>query len=119
MIVFLDPVPKPRMTMADRWRKRPCVLLYRSFCDELRASGATISPGFSLLFGIAMPQSWSKKKRLRMRGEPHQRTPDIDNLTKAVMDALLKDDSGIWKISSIEKRWSDTGFIIINNEGEE
>lgn len=33
------PVPKPRMTQRDKWQKRPAVMRYRAFCDEVRAKG--------------------------------------------------------------------------------
>lgn len=37
MQVFdICPLPKPRMTQRDRWAKRPAVLRYRAFCDEVR-----------------------------------------------------------------------------------
>ncbi len=32
----IDVVGKPRMTQRDKWKKRPCVLRYRAFADELR-----------------------------------------------------------------------------------
>lgn len=114
MLIWIDPVPKPRMTMRDRWAKRKCVVRYFRFCDDLRASGASLGVGDSIFFGIPMPGSWSKKKRKAMVGCPHDQKPDIDNLLKAVMDALVKDDCKIWQIGCIEKRWSETGFIMIN-----
>lgn len=46
-----------------------------------------------------------------MRGMPHQQKPDIDNLTKAVLDALLPDDSVVWSLAKLEKRWADTAAI--------
>ena len=35
----IKPVPKPRMTQRDAWDKRPCVLRYRAFKDEVRKWG--------------------------------------------------------------------------------
>ena len=32
----VTPVSKPRMTQRDKWKKRPCVLRYRAYCDALR-----------------------------------------------------------------------------------
>ncbi|GAG23977.1 unnamed protein product, partial [marine sediment metagenome] len=34
--VKVTPNTKPRMTKRDKWKKRPCVIKYRKFCDELR-----------------------------------------------------------------------------------
>ena len=112
------PVPKPRMTQRDKWQKRPAVMRYRAFCDDLRARNCTFpESGSHVIFHMPMPASWSKKKRAEMLGQPHQQKPDVDNLQKALMDAVLKDDSGVWDMR-ITKIWSDTGFIEIRNLAE-
>mgnify|MGYP000220190295 CR=1 FL=1 len=60
-------VPKPRMTRADAWKKRPCVLRYWEFSDNLKAAaeakGFVLGDEVHMEFHIAMPQSWSKKKK--------------------------------------------------------
>ena len=43
---------------------------------------------------------------------PHKQKPDVDNMAKAVMDALLKDDSGVYHIS-VTKFWAYEGSIEI------
>lgn len=35
-IYDITPIGKPRMTRADKWKKRPAVMRYRAFCDEAR-----------------------------------------------------------------------------------
>jgi Holliday junction resolvase RusA-like endonuclease len=85
---------------------------YRVFADEVRALGMKIKNGNTVFFGIPMPKSWSRKKKFRYAGTPHQQKPDIDNLLKALLDALYSDDSHIWTIR-IEKTWATTGFIEI------
>jgi len=116
--IEIDPVPKPRMTQSDRWKKRPCVLRYRSFCDELRAKTLTaryVPDGqIKVDFVVPMPPSWTKKKRQQMNLDPHRQTPDLDNLVKAFLDALMVDDSGIHSINA-KKIWGDIGQIIIYN----
>jgi len=64
-----------------------------------------------------MPQSWSKKKREQMHGQPHQQRPDLDNLLKALADAIYEDDCRIWNYRSISKRWGNEGLIAITKEG--
>ncbi|MBT9425870.1 RusA family crossover junction endodeoxyribonuclease [Enterobacter oligotrophicus] len=64
-----------------------------------------------------MPKSWSKKKRTAMYGQPHQVKPDLDNLTKSLLDALFEDDAHIWDART-SKIWGETGMIIIENIGE-
>ena len=49
-----------------------------------------------------------------MLGKPHQQRPDIDNLVKAVLDALCEDDSFVWNIEAC-KLWSDKAGIDIED----
>lgn len=110
---FIVPVPKPRQTRADKWKKRPSVIRYRNFADQVRAAGITIPEcGYHILFIIPMPKSWSTKKKQFMDGQPHQQTPDKDNLEKALLDAVYKDDSHIWD-GRVSKYWGWKGSIII------
>jgi len=109
----ITPVPKPRQTRSDRWRQRPCVMRYRAFADEVRAAEFKIpESGAHITFILPMPKSWSKKKKELMNGQPHQQTPDIDNLQKALMDAIYRDDSHIWDLW-VTKKWGKYGKIII------
>lgn len=113
----ITPLGKPRMTRADKWKKRPEVLRYRAFCDEVRLNKVTLpESGYHVIFVLPMPPSWSKKKRALMDGEPHQQKPDKDNLEKALLDALFGEDSHIWD-GRVTKIWGETGKMIIR-EGE-
>lgn len=114
MIIKIVPVPKPRMTKADAWKKRPAVLRYWTFCDELRLKyKKKVEPTLSLKFYLPMPKSWSKKKQIEMLGKPHQAKPDIDNLIKSFLDALCEDDSYVYRIRG-EKYWADEGSIEVD-----
>lgn len=76
--------------------------------------------GLHLYFLIPMPPSWSKKKRRDYHYFPHQQTPDIDNLVKAFLDAVMAEDKEVWDIRAT-KIWADQGGIIImesTNQGE-
>lgn len=117
------PMGKPRMTKRDRWKKRPVVERYHDFCDALRAhaqrAGFTPSPdGMVITFHLPMPPSWPKKRRAAMDGQPHQQKPDIDNLTKAFLDALMGEDCAVWRITA-EKRWAQSGGITVVLEQRE
>ena len=114
MIYNITPVPKPRQTRSDKWKKRPCVVRYRAFADECRLKGVTVENGDSIKFFMPMPKSWSKKKKIEFKGKPHTQKPDLDNLLKALMDAVLKEDSIIHKLGSIEKVWSDEEYGYIH-----
>lgn len=107
------PVAKPRMTQSDQWKKRPVVLKYRAFKDEVRAHGVVLPECNAVVtFYLPMPKSWSKKKRSAMIGKPHQQTPDVDNLLKALADACHTDDSHIWDVH-VRKLWAEEGSIVI------
>lgn len=112
----IKPVPKPRMTRSDKWKKRKCVLEYWAFCDELRLKslGFKLSGNYKICFYLSMPKSWSKKKQELMQGKPHEQTPDLDNLIKAVNDALLKQDSIVYRFEAA-KWWGKENKIIIQN----
>jgi Holliday junction resolvase RusA-like endonuclease len=91
---------------------------YRAFADECRLKRVKIEQsGQKITFFIPMPKTWSKKKRDLMRLQPHQQTPDVDNLLKAVLDATHKQDCAVWSLWA-EKRWSDYGAIVINGVDE-
>lgn len=109
-ILEIEPMGKPRMTQRDKWKKRPCVLVYHAFKDYVRLSLASVDlsdvDGVSWDAFFSMPKSWSKKKKEAMRGQPHQQKPDRDNIDKAILDALLKDDSVVWR-GELYKYWDD------------
>ena len=118
----LDIIPntKPRMTRADKWKKRPCVIQYRKFKDDLKVECnnkglVNLKPQLeSLIFFIPMPKSWSLKKRKEMDKKPHQQSPDLDNLLKGFWDALLEEDNFIYSIKGeLGKYWAEEGKIIL------
>lgn len=109
----ITPIPKPRMTQCDKWGKRDVVQRYWAFKKEVRALRIDVENGDGIQFTIPMPESWSKKKKREMEGQPHQQTPDIDNLLKALLDAIYDDDCHIYKLSELEKIWGIQGKIRI------
>lgn len=114
-VVFdIDPVPKPRMVRSDSWRHRSCVDRYWVYKDELVMLARTLDyePAniLNIIFYLPMPQSWSQKKKDKMRGKPHQQKPDTDNLMKAFKDCLMKKDETIYDERS-RKFWDDKGRI--------
>ncbi|HED2371685.1 TPA: RusA family crossover junction endodeoxyribonuclease [Citrobacter freundii] len=114
----ITPMGKPRMTRADKWKKRPEVLRYRAFCDEVRLQGVELpESGSHVTFILPMPASWSKKKRAEFNGKPHQTKPDFDNMMKALKDAIYEDDAHIWD-SRVTKLWGERGQIIIGEKAE-
>jgi Holliday junction resolvase RusA-like endonuclease len=120
---IIDPMGAPRMTSADTWRRRPCVLRYRAFKDTLRLHfrlrAISIPPApvrVSLQFLIPVPVSWSPKKISAHIGKPCKSKPDIDNLCKAVLDGLWPEaDQQIHDLHAT-KKWDSIGSIILEIE---
>lgn len=110
------PVPKPRMTRSDSYKKRPIVMKYWAYKDTIKEQQGDFRfphSKASVTFYMPIPKSWSNKKKDLLRDRPHQkkRSCDIDNLLKAFLDALTwdegDDDGNIWNIESCSKYWSD------------
>lgn len=119
VVVPGEPVAKPRMSRADVWKKRTCVVEYRSWCDVARESlgisrDAKIDAqsqgikGMRIIFVFSVPQSTSAKKAKMLAGFPHQVRPDLDNCIKSVMDAIFIDDNFISAVYA-EKRYCSEG----------
>ena len=111
----ITPVAKPRMTRKDKWLKPPraCVAKYWRFCDAVKAHRVDLpKKGATVTFILPMPPSWSKTKRLYMCGSPHEQTPDLDNLMKALGDSVYGQDKIISDIRII-KIWGTRGAIVI------
>lgn len=110
------------MTRRDVWLNppRPCVAKWRQFKDRVRELGITVQDGDALTFWIPMPPSWSKKKREKMLGSPHQQTPDLDNLIGGLFDAALPTgDAHIHELGRTCKRWWDAGRITIERNSSQ
>ena len=116
----LLPVAKPRQTVSDRWKKRPCVVRYRAFADKLRLLAVkqnfTLENGLAYEFHLPMPSSWSQKKKEMKLGQLHDQKPDLDNLLKALWDSLAKEDKTIALIGQVKKIWALTPKIIITKK---
>ena len=118
IVVDGPPPGKPRMTQRDTWKKRPCVMRYRDWCDRVRkAVGIKLPPAKSVqaLDWVAYfepPKSRPKKLRELCIGHLHCAKPDRDNIDKAVLDCLYREDSSI-AMGTIQKRWGSTARIEI------
>lgn len=109
------PMGAPRMTQRDRWggkRQRPCVSKYFSYRDQVRWQVKDwIFPehGCHVVFHLPLPKK-PRKSKGQVVGYPHKQTPDIDNLLKALLDALFLEDSGVFDIRGT-KLWGEAGKI--------
>ena len=122
--IHMSPMSKPRQVRSDVWKKRPVVLKWRKWADEIRLACRyeNFVPSNELMmeFYLPMPKSWSKKKKAEFVGKPHmQKTRnDLDNLIKAVMDALIKDDGCVHYLKA-SKFWAEEGMIKLGNKWDQ
>ena len=113
-VFAIEPTPKPRQTRADRWIKRPPVLRYRAFADEVRLRHLELPTRYyHVVFVMTMPSSWPEKKKRLHEGCPHTDTPDKDNLEKALLDAVYGRDEHVWD-GRVSKVWGRMGLIIVS-----
>lgn len=108
-VAHINPMGKPTMTHADKWQERPRVIAYRAWADAVRDAAPELpeNPGtLSVVAYLALPESWSQKKKAAHRGRPHASKPDSSNIIKGIEDALFSEDKTIYRIS-LEKRWDD------------
>ena len=109
------PVAAPRMNRADRWKRRPCVVRYFAYRDQVRAiaaeQGFTLPSEFSVRFYLQMPRSWSKRKQQAHDGKPHQAKPDADNLLKGLLDCF-GEDCAVWSVCA-SKFWSEQPGVVL------
>jgi Holliday junction resolvase RusA-like endonuclease len=105
-------VPKPRMSVRDKFALRRCVQRYFAFGDELRLRGAKLPMNYRIEFHFPMPDSWPEIVKAQMNGKPKLTRPDGSNLIKAVEDHLVPKDETLFK-GTFEKYWSRTLRIVI------
>lgn len=107
-VILGQPMGKPRMTIGDKWKKRPCVVRYWAWAAKARESMPENVPKKPLRVIIAayfeIPKSWSRVKRQKMEGDHHRQKPDADNILKC-LDALFSDDACIAHVS-LRKLWA-------------
>lgn len=108
-------IAKPRMTRSDKWNKRPIVLKYRAYKDELLYMGVKLNMDefYHVIFVIPHPKSWSDKKRHEHWFTRHQQTPDKDNLEKGLLDGLFSDDARAWD-GRVTKVWGPAPYLVIS-----
>jgi Holliday junction resolvase RusA-like endonuclease len=108
----ITPVGKPRQTRFTD-RKNRALVKYRAFRDQVRLRGVQIPDSALVVFLMPMPASWSQTKKLGTLYTPHRSKPDVDNMLKALMDSVLKDDRHIWDIHPV-KIWAAAGGIVVS-----
>ncbi len=117
----IEPMSAPRMNDSDRYQKRPVVVEYFKWRSQINRLGVTIPQPCKIVFHLAMPQSWPEKKKVEFCGKPAAESPkDIDNMLKAILDAVFSQqygeklrDNHIWNVWAV-KLWAREGGIQID-----
>jgi len=118
----ITPNTKVRSMKSDIWKKRPCWEKYCAFKDAVKSAQPQmfIETGCHIVFHLAMPDSWSQRKKVQMAGQPHEQAPDLDNLLGGLFDAVFtsaerggKGDQHVHTIGSVKKVWAWEGAIEI------
>ena len=122
----VTPMGAVRMTRADAWKKRKCVLKYWEYKDLLKSEAKKHNYKLTeilkdITFVIPFPKSYNQKKKQSLEGKPHTLKPDTDNIIKGfkdalIKDSLLKDDCEVHTYNNIRKIWGETGKIIIGQD---
>ena len=68
--------------------------------------------GYHVLFVLKTPESGKYKGEKIVRHSGCKKTPDKDNLEKALLDSIFKQDSHIWD-GRVSKVWGDVGKIVL------
>jgi Holliday junction resolvase RusA-like endonuclease len=111
------PVGKPRMTQRDKWKPSLAAKRYFSFKDSITVHILEDSKLRAFLKEedvyhveftafLPIPISWAKSKKVEAAGKFHRQKPDVDNIEKALLDAIFPDDSAI-AVTRGAKFWAD------------
>jgi Holliday junction resolvase RusA-like endonuclease len=111
------PISAPRMTRADKWKKRKVVTSYFAYKNSLRLLANqyqyTLTSSLSLIFCLPIPDSYSKKKKKELLHQGVTVKPDLDNLIKGYKDALCENDSFVYRYELMMKVYSVNPMIIV------
>jgi len=83
LIVHSNPVPAPRMTQRDKWKKRPVVLEYFAWRDRIFEAWANLPVNKRKKFTEPITMGFV----FFIKGYP---ASDLDNYIKGVKDALVR-----------------------------
>jgi len=106
MVFDVKPMAAPRMNKNSAWK----FTNYWAYKDTLKLQanikGFTLPESIKVTFVMPLYKSYSKKKKRKLSLQPHQRTPDNDNLQKGLLDCLASQDNYVHDIH-VNKIWAD------------
>ena len=111
------PPGKPRQTQKDKWNPDDRVKIYRAWADLLRLKAFRRNRKIALEAPTVLRIAAYFQDGPQHRVGPHLVTPDVDNVAKAVMDALFLNDAMVYRVTA-EKYWCDGGLPRVEIEWE-
>jgi Holliday junction resolvase RusA-like endonuclease len=108
---------KPRMTRRDRWKKRPLIRNYFSWCDMVRLTMESW-PNPEEVYRVEIethttpPTRFGPGQKRAMYGTLKRTPPDPDNVAKAFLDTWWKNDAGVGDLV-VRRRWWDKDEVVI------
>jgi len=121
MIFFIEtkplPAPRPRFSKYGTYNKKEYTQYKQKIAWMYKTKGGSLYDGIvniKIDFFFMVPKSWSKKKKEYMR--EYLPKADVDNLAKAVLDALngvaYKDDKQVQSLFA-RKQYSTSDGVIV------
>ena len=107
------PAARPRVTKWGTYNPKAKELRDISHIIKEQVDGKiSIEPiALEISFFMPIPKGLSKKKHSELKGKPHAKRPDLDNLLKMSLDSMLNvlfvDDSQVYEITA-SKLYSET-----------
>ena len=96
---------------------------YNEYCDLVEAkakamgwndiSGNGVPLRVEIRVVVAVRESWSQKKKAEHIGKPKGTKPDVDNIGKAILDCLIKNDEVVADLR-VTKVWGESSYIEVD-----
>ena len=112
-IINIIPIGKPRILRGEQGKRAQKWRAWKQHAQLLCKGFSIPDEDAHIIFHLPIPKSWSAKKREAAIGSAHKSKPDLDNLLKALFDALYPEsDSQFWDYRAT-KVWAENGSIEI------
>ncbi|RWR13812.1 RusA family crossover junction endodeoxyribonuclease [Paenirhodobacter populi] len=113
------PVPKARPRLGRNgsvYTPATTTAFEKTVARYAKAAGVKPASGpisLEIVSEFSIPKTWTKARKSNANGQPHMCRPDLDNLTKSVLDGLngiaFADDAQVYCVTHRKIRSADCG----------